>query len=403
MKVCILAAEFLPVWGGIGTYIVELVRHLPKDIEIHVVTPRREGFGEEKVSTSDYDFSEYFGDNIHIHFLCNAKDTFIYNATFQFACLKYVPKLVKKENIDLIHSGSHIPDLLLDSKRLDVPKVTTIHTTVRGQRNGAKMSGMKFWDLEFSEKATYLVYPFLRLAEVIYFSKARYYITVSEWMKRQLRKQYLKMNHSTISVIPNSVDTNLFSPSKERNPFQGDLVLLTGRLIAAKGIKYLVEAVPEVLKEYPETFFVCIGAGNSLPYERRLKELGVSEKNFVFPGYLKERTELIKYYRASSVYLAPTLYENLPIRVLEAMACGVPVVASNVCAIPEAIDDGVNGILVQPGSVDELVDAICCLLSDSNLRRKIGENARKTVLEKFDWDVNGKWTAQVYHKILDQS
>ena len=400
MKICILAAEFLPVWGGVGTYIVELVRHLPKDIEVHVVTPMREGFGEENVSTTDYDFSEYFGDNIHVHFVCKAKDTFIYNAAFQFACLKHVPKLVKKENIDLIHSGSHIPDLLPELRRLDIPKVTTIHTTVRGQRNGAKMSGMRFRDLEFSEKATYLAYPFLRLAEVIYFSRARYYITVSEWMKQQLQKQYPKMNHSTISVIHNSVDTNLFSPSKERNPLQGDLVLLTGRLIAAKGIKYLVEAVPEVLKEYPETFFVCIGAGNSLPYARRLKEMGVSEKNFEFLGYLKESNELVKYYRASSVYLAPTLYENLPIRVLEAMACGVPVVASNVCAIPEAIDNGVNGILVQPGSVDELVDAICCLLGDSNLRRKIGDNARKTVLEKFDCSANAFRTAKLYQKCV---
>jgi len=295
MKVCILATEFLPVWGGVGTYIVELVRHLPKDIEVHVVTPMREGFGEEKVSTSDYDFSEYFGDNIHVHFVCKATDTFIYNVAFQLACLKHVPKLVKKEGIDLIHSGSHMPGLLLELKRLNIPTVTTIHTTIAGQRRGTKMSGMKFRDLEFSEKATYLAYPLLRLAEIIYFSRARYYITVSEWMKRRLQKQYPKMNHSTISVIHNSVDTKLFSPDIEKKPLEGDLILFTGRLIAAKGIKYLVEAVPEILREYPETFFVCIGAGNSLPYVRRLRKMGVSEKNFAFTGYLKERSELVKY------------------------------------------------------------------------------------------------------------
>ena len=401
IKLCILAPEFLPVWGGIGTYIVELVRHLPKNIEVHVVTPMREGFGEEKISTADYDLAEYFGDNVHVHFVCKATDTFIYNADFQFACLKHVPELVKKENIDLIHSGSHMSNLLLELKSLNIPTVTTIHTTVRGQRHGTRMSGVKFWDLEFSEKATYLAYPFLRLGEIIYFSRPRYYITVSKWMKRQLLRQF-KIRYSSLFVIPNSVDTKLFSPGIKRKPPEGNLVLFTGRVIAAKGIKYLIEAIPEVLREHPNTFFMFIGPGNSLPYQRQLKDMGISERNFAFVGYLKERSELIKYYRAASVYVAPTLYENLPIRVLEAMACGVPVVASDVCAIPEAVDNGVNGILIPPGSVDELANAICCLLSDSKLCRKIGDNARKTVLEKFDCDVNAIRTAEVYQKILDQ-
>lgn len=403
IKLCMIAPEFLPVWGGVGTYIVELVRHLPKDVDVHVVTPMREGFGEEKVSTSDYDFSEYFRDNIHIHFVCKATDTFFYNASFQLACSKHVPKLVKKEDIDLIHVGHHMSGLLLALKELNIPTVTTVHNTIQLQRDGTKMSGVKFWDLELNEKATFLTYPFLRLAEILYFSKARYYITVSEWMKQRLRNQYPKMNHSPISVVHNSVDTKLFSPSTERKPLKGDLVLFTGRIIAAKGIKYLVEAIPEVLREYPETFFMFIGAGNSLPYRRRLKNIGVSERNFAFLGYLKERNELVQYYRACSVYAAPTtLWENLPIRVLEAMACGAPVVASNVCAIPEVIDNCVNGILIPPSSVHELTNAICCLLGDSNFRRKIGDNARKTMLEKFDCDVHAIRTAEVYKRILDQ-
>lgn len=397
-----LAPEFLPVWGGVGTYIVELVRHLPKDIEVHVVTPMREGFGEEKISTSDYDFSRYFGSNVHVHFVCKASDTFVYNAKFQYACQKYVPKLVKEEQINLIHSHTaHMPDLLLQFKRLNIPTVTTIHTTIQGQRHGTKNSGMNFWSLEFSEKLTYLTLPFLRLAETIYFSKERHYITVSRWMKEQIVKQYPKIDSSSISVIHNSVDTNLFSPSKGVDPPQRDIVLFTGRLIAAKGIGYLVEAIPEILREFPDVLFIFIGAGDSSPYLRQLKEMGVSERNFKFLGYLKEASDLVNYYRSSSVYVAPTLYENLPIRILEAMACGVPVVASNVCAIPEEIDHGVNGILIEPRSVDELAEAICRLLGDSNLRKKMGDSARKTVLNRFDWDMNVVRTVEVYQQILN--
>jgi glycosyltransferase involved in cell wall biosynthesis len=398
-----LAPEFLPVWGGVGTYIVELVRHLPKDIEVDVVTPMRESLGKEKITTSDYDFSKYFGSNVQVRFVCIANDTFFYNAKFQYACLKYVPKLLKEERVDLIHSHTaHMPDLLLQFKRLNVPTVTTIHTTIRGQRHGTKSSGMSFWNLELSEKLTYLAGPFLGLAETVYFSKERYYITVSKWMKEQIIKQYPKIDSSSISVIHNSVDTELFTPNSGGDPPQRDIILFTGRLIAAKGIGYLVKAMPSVLREYPEARFIFIGAGNPSPYLERVKQMGISEKNYAFLGYLKEASDLVEYYRASSVYVAPTLYENLPIRVLEAMACGVPVVASKVCAIPEVIDDGVNGILIQPGRVDELADAICRLLDDPNLRKKMGDKARKTVLERFDWNVNAIRTVEVYQQILDR-
>ncbi|MFX0203986.1 MAG: hypothetical protein ACFFCW_48430, partial [Candidatus Hodarchaeota archaeon] len=97
MKICILAPEFLPAWGGVGTYTFELVRHLPKDIEVHVVTPLRESLGKEKVSPIYYESPEYFGNNVRVHFVCKANDTFFYNAKFQYACLKHVPTLVKDE------------------------------------------------------------------------------------------------------------------------------------------------------------------------------------------------------------------------------------------------------------------------------------------------------------------
>jgi glycosyltransferase involved in cell wall biosynthesis len=400
MKICMLAPEFLPIWGGVGTYIVELLKHLPKNVEVHVVTPIRKGWGKESASSYNFDFSTHFGSNIRIHFLGNAQDTFFYNGEFQSLCALYVPKLVNEEKIELIHSHTaHMPDLLLQFRRIKTPIVSTIHTTIGGQRNGTKRSGMSFSDLEFSEKITFAAYPFLSLAEKLYFLKKRYYITVSNWMKNHIMEQYPRINSKLISIVHNSVDTRLFSPSKTRS--DNDIILFTGRLIAAKGINYLVETVPSVLKDHPDAKFVFIGAGNSAPYQKRFKQLGITEKNFRFVGYLKEAYDLVQYYRASSVYLAPTLYENFPIRVLEAMACGAPVVASNVCALPEAIDDGRNGLLIKPGSVSELTNAICELLDDPTLRMRLGVNARNTVMEKFDLDFNAIKTVGVYRQVLE--
>jgi len=393
-----LAPEFLPVWGGVGTYIVELVRHLPKDVEIHVVAPSRVKLGKSEVKTADYDFDEYFSDNVHVHLISSASDTFVYNAAFQYACFKFVPKLIKEAGIDLIHShAAHMPDLLLQLRRVRPPTVATVHTTISGQRRGTKESGMSFRHLEFSEKATYLTYPALRLAEAFFFSPKKTYVTVSEWMKTRLVREFPRLRHHEIRVIQNSVDTEFFHPSNEDG---AKVVLFTGRLVAAKGLVYLVNSIPAILRKHPDALFVFIGPGDSAAYEARLKRLEVPSRNFLFLGYVKGRNALLDYYRKCTVFVAPTLYENSPIRILEAMACAKPVVASNVCAIPEAIMSQQNGILVPPRSAQALSEAISDLLGDPELRARIGARARQTILERFDSTVSSRKMVRVYEEAL---
>jgi glycosyltransferase involved in cell wall biosynthesis len=393
-----LAPEFLPIWGGVGTYIVELVRHLPRSVEIHVVTPSRERIGNVQVKTSDYDFDEYFGDNVNVHFISSASDTFFYNAAFQYACFKHVPSLIKEAGIDLLHSHTaHMPDLLLQFRRLKVPAVATVHTTISGQRQGSKESGVSFRDLELSEKATFAGYPFLRLAEVAFFSARRRYITVSNWMKAQLLRRFPKLARSDVRVIPNSVDTEFFRPGKEDDR---PIVLFTGRFTAAKGLTYLVNSMPRILRDYPDPLFIFIGPGNSSPYEAALRTLEVPKRSYQFLGYLKDREALLDYYRRCTVFVAPTLYENLPIRVLEAMACAKPVVATHVSAIPEIITSQHDGVLVPPGSSGALAEAICSLLGDPERRMEIGRKARQTVVHRFDWTRNARETILFYEGVL---
>ncbi|HKM60721.1 MAG TPA: glycosyltransferase family 4 protein [Candidatus Bathyarchaeia archaeon] len=398
MKICMLAPEFLPVWGGVGAYIVELVRHLPKETEIHVLTPWRTCLGSSAISTSDYDFSQYFGHNVRVHFISKASDTFVYNFSFQYACSRVVPKLVKEEGIDLVHSHTaHMSDLLLQFRKMKIPIVATIHTTIEGQREGAKNSGLPFSSLEASERWTYLTYPFLRLADTTYFLKRRNYITVSNWMKNQVEKKYPLLKNS-IKVVHNAIDTTRFTPGRRRS--ERKTVLFTGRLISAKGIRHIVDAIPTVLRSFPETFFLFIGSGDASPYERKLRDLEIPRDNYKFLGYLKESTDLVEHYQTASIYVAPTLYENLPTRVLEAMACGTPVISSNVCGIPEAVHDGENGLLVQPGSTKQLADGICCLLGDSDYLLKMGQNARATILNEFDWRVSAAKISDIYQQVV---
>jgi len=393
-----LAPDFLPVWGGVGTYIIELVRHLPKSMEIHVVAPSRRCLGRTGVKTSDYDFNDYFQQNVHVHLVSSASDTFVYNAAFQCACFRFVPRLVKEEKIDLIHSHTaHMPDLLLRLRKLGVPTATTIHTTISGQRHGSKASGADFSGLDFSEKATYLSYPVLRLVEKLFFAPGRPYITVSNWMKAQILEQFPKIQPSDVRVIHNSVDTEYFSPIKECDP---NLVLFTGRLIAAKGLTYLIKAIPTILSDHPQALFVFIGPGDPMPYETALKRLGVDSRRYKFLGYLRHRKDILEYYRRCAVFVAPTLYENLPIRVLEAMACSKPVVATAVCAIPEVITSQREGILVPPKSSRALSEAVSSLLANQKMRKEMGHRARSRILAEFDWTLSAERTTDFYEEIV---
>jgi glycosyltransferase involved in cell wall biosynthesis len=411
MKICILAPEFLPVWGGVGTYIIELVRHLPKDMEIHVVTPFRESLVTDKSLISNFDFSRYFGSNVHVHYISKANDTFSYNAKFQYACFKHVPKLLKEEQIDLIHSHTaQMPDLLLMFRKLGKPIITTVHTTIKSQRLGTRVSQKTISQMERSEKATYILYPFLRFAEEVYFKRKRFLISPSNWMERFLKDNY-HINGS-VRVIPNSVDMNDYV-SKKNDEIDTKLVseelkdrkliLYVGRLLAMKGVDNLIAAIPEILKRLGERkfLFVFAGPGDRVWYLTKIKELKI-ESSCLFTGPLP-REKVIQLMKNAELVVAPSFIENAPYTILESMACGVPVIASNVGGVSEIIKDGYNGSLVEVSFPEAIANSVVNLLEDTSLRSVMGKNAKETIHNNFSWSVNLKKYCEAYSDALNQN
>lgn len=127
---CLVAPEFIPLWGGTGSYGVQLVQNLPKEMEIHVVTLRRvlrSSNNDDVVGQPDLIPS--LTDNIHVHYISTANDTFFYNLGFQLSCLREIPKLHHKYNFSIIHSHHcHMPDILLQLMHtLRIPTITTVH------------------------------------------------------------------------------------------------------------------------------------------------------------------------------------------------------------------------------------------------------------------------------------
>lgn len=193
-----------------------------------------------------------------------------------------------------------------------------------------------------------------------------------------------------IDVIHNYVDPAAFTPAsaeqrdKMRAAFllgQGDFVIVhVARLQREKGQRYLVEAMPAVCREVPSARLVLVGEGPDEELLRGMADRLGLRPAVVFAGQRRDVREVLA---MADVFAFPSVFEGLGIALLEAMAMGLPVVASRVEGIPEVVTDGVDGLLVPRQQSAELARAIIRLHKDPALRRQTGHAAQRTVRERF--------------------
>lgn len=184
-----------------------------------------------------------------------------------------------------------------------------------------------------------------------------------------------------ITVMHNGVAV----PAKPCSPCSHQDVLFLGRLDANKSPDVLLRASRDVLKRFPETKIVFGGDGEVEKNKALAKELGI-ENRCEFHGWVSGSDREALFERAA-VYCLPSKNEGLPMSLLEAMARGIPAVATPVGGIPQVIDDGVNGMLVPVGDCCALATALCEALDSSELRKSMGYKAREKVRSIFDIDM----------------
>jgi glycosyltransferase involved in cell wall biosynthesis len=402
IRLALVAAEFLPNWGGAGTYNVRLVKHLMDELEIHVITPRRTINGSA-VAYSAEDILDFFNHKINLHFISHAGDTFLYNARFQWAVRQELPRLQRRYHFDVIHTDHpHMSDILYRSGG-KTPSVNTVHTTIKGHLKGIRQSRIRFLQMEPSERYQILLNIPLLLVERFYLKRRQQIITVSQWMKKELSQNYRKKD---IEVVYSGVEPDEFSPEKSQGTnilpeIDAPIVLFSSRMTAAKGGHFLIKAIPRILQENNKVHFVFAGSELKQPWKSLLAEQRIPPEYYTFLGYLPYE-QLPALYARAAIYVCPSLCENLPARILEAMSCELPVVATDIYGIPEAITHGENGLLVPPRDEEALAEAILKLLDDESLRRRLGASARRTVLEKYDWRKLAPQIKGVYEKVVAQ-
>ncbi|OGG43072.1 hypothetical protein A2841_01490 [Candidatus Kaiserbacteria bacterium RIFCSPHIGHO2_01_FULL_48_10] len=161
--------------------------------------------------------------------------------------------------------------------------------------------------------------------------------------------------------------------------FHGKLLISVGRLVPWKGFGVLIEALPHLREQFPDLKLLIVGSGPQLPLlEQKAQELHL-ENEIIFTGALS-RDVLIRYIRASDVFVLNTSYEGLSHQILEVMAVGVPVVTTAIGGNPEVIEHEKNGFLIKPNDLTALVRYTGDLLQHAQLRAKIVSAGKRTVL-----------------------
>jgi phosphatidylinositol alpha-mannosyltransferase len=187
-------------------------------------------------------------------------------------------------------------------------------------------------------------------------------------------------------VIPNGIDYARFATRLQPiDRFEDDRldVLFVGRLEKRKGLEHLLRAWPAVRQEMPKARLLVVGGGRRLEtYRRWVREHGWSEVHFI--GHVSQ-DDLVRYYQTSDVFCAPsTGQESFGIVLLEAMAAGRAIVASRIPGYAEVLEDGAEGLLVEPRSSAALATGLLRLLRDADLRRAMGERGQVKAAA-FDW------------------
>ncbi|MFQ6061285.1 MAG: glycosyltransferase family 4 protein [Thermoplasmata archaeon] len=299
----------------------------------------------------------------------------------------YIPlstlRALRVDTVDILHAQSFSAGLSVLALRgfMGKPGVLTVHGTYLGQWHSL-VSGGKARIYERIERA-------------VLFREYDRIITVDKHFLNLA--QELGYPTGRIVYIPNGVDLERFAHSSK----PGDLTrfLFVGRIVRQKGLENLVRA-SSLLKTKGLNFSVSIVGVGPLEDEIRIlaHDLGV-EDHISFFGHVSDE-DLVRMYSESDAFVLPSVWEGLPLTLLEAWAAGLPVIATDVGGIRDLCRDGENALVVPSRNDEALAEAMQKLIEDRNLQRKLGANGRNLVASGYTWSQVAKRTMEVYEELL---
>lgn len=397
MDICLICQEYPPdtVGGGIGTYTTDIARGL-LDAGHRVWVIARAVKGIETTTREN---------GLQVHRILPAqlpgvgrldrrrdRKTFADAYLYSLATAAKVRQIMGQHDLDVVQSPEHGAEgFALARDRAPVPHVVRFHSPL-------------FMVNEASGRRLSLGGRVVHALERAAARRAVLNTSASLALARAVSRAF-GIPLERVRVVPNSIDHEAFCPAPGIAPHP-PTVLYVGKIAPLKGMATLAEAIPQVVRGIPEVRVVLIGSDHVVPgagstKEQMLTDLrraGVADRVSVLAPV--ERSQLVRLYQEADVCVLPTLWDNFPNTCLEAMACGVPVVASAVGGLPEIIDNGKNGVLVPPGDAAGLADAVVGLLERRERRLEMGRAARNKILEAYTRSRVVAATIAVYNEAI---
>jgi glycosyltransferase involved in cell wall biosynthesis len=376
--------------GGVERRIMETTKRLHVQVDIKVYCGTKAGFKQPTTIDGVGFVPCYSTDKIF------PLDNWFFNRSLS--------KKASDINADIYEahavSGYGFPQKL-KKMCINKPFIHTIHGVLADEYEQAKKNGYPSFR---GRVANYFMHRLANLEKKTA-QDATLIVTISNYSLQKIHEHY-GIDKGKVRIVPNGVNVEKFKPMEnpalvKRQFGLGNepCVLFVGSLIPRKGLSFLVEAAKRIVKENAETKFLIVGEGpqkNQLTVSLQSANLS---SNFKFLGNLKD-DDLSAAYNCADVFVLPSIQEGQGIVLLEAQACGKPVVAFDVGGVNEAVHNGETGLLVKRGSSEELGDALLRLLPDKPLREKIGANGRRFVSENFTWDICAQKMLKVYREAL---
>ncbi|MDO8461167.1 MAG: glycosyltransferase family 4 protein [bacterium] len=382
----VLYLQTFPFWGsGSGTYARHLASEIGRNHKVGILAPDNRPIERAKLYTVNLPFPVAFSG--HPEWpdckLYTELNNYELSAIHE-AFLRATVKTVEDFKPDIIHVHHAFPltwaaSFIKDTYRINF--ITTIH-------------GSELPTLEKDRRYRQLTYDAMFRTKRI--------VPNSGWTKEWFLRIFKGYFHEKCRVIPGGVNIDKFvytesgadEIDRKLNLKGKSMVLFAGKLTKYKGVEYLISAARKINGEV-----VILGDG---PERERLKEktnrMGL--KNVHFVGHLGAGIKkLVPYYSRADVFVAPSVWdEPLGLVILESMSCQTPVVVTRKGGIPLAVKEGYNGFFVRPRNSTEIVEKVNQLLANESIRYKMGQNARKSVEQKFSWEIIARRFERMYEE-----
>jgi glycosyltransferase involved in cell wall biosynthesis len=309
--------------------------------------------------------------------------------TFGERVLDYLRE--NQNGYDVIHDNQSLCYGLNSLRSRGYPVVSTIHHPITIDRKFDLSHADGFAERLFIRRW----YNFLNMQKNVAQSLDEI-ICVSESSRRRTISDF-DVSRKNTNVIHNGIDTELFEPGVQE-PDEGPRLMTTASAdVPLKGMKYLLEALPPLLKDFPDLTLTVVGELNDNGDTEKLIDRLELNEHVEFHTHI-DHSELVDLYSKSTLAVCPSLYEGFGLPAGEAMACEVPLVATRGGALPEVV--GSCARLVPPGDSGKLTEAIRTLLNQPEKRESMAKDGRHRVKNHFTWKRAAKQTETIYRRAI---